>query len=148
LKPAKLTDEEWDEMRKHPDIGAQILAPVPFLGGACQVVKHHHERVDGGGYPDGLIGDSIPIGARILAVVDSYCAIRDKRVYKDARTHEDAVSELLRCSGQQFDTRVVATFLELIEKKELDIEQVLIQMNEEKSASDGDAKKDGDTEAA
>jgi HD-GYP domain-containing protein (c-di-GMP phosphodiesterase class II) len=148
LKPAKLTDEEWTEMRKHPEIGAQILAPVPFLGGACRVVRHHHERVDGGGYPDGLVGESIPIGARVLAVVDSYCAIRDKRVYKDARTHEDAVSELLRCSGQQFDTKVVATFLDLIEKNELDIEKILIAMNNEELEEKDDAKKDGDTEAA
>ena len=115
LKPAKLDAEEWRHMRQHPVIGARILAPVPRLAGAARLVRHHHERYDGKGYPDGLRGDAIPLGARILTVVDSYSAILDERVYKAARSHEDAVAELRRCAGTQFDPRVVETFLRLLE---------------------------------
>ena len=102
-------------MRQHPVIGARILAPVPRLAGAARLVRHHHERYDGKGYPDGLRGDAIPLGARILTVVDSYSAILDERVYKAARSHEDAVAELRRCAGTQFDPRVVETLLRLLE---------------------------------
>ena len=115
LKPAKLDAEEWRHMRQHPVIGARILAPVPRLAGAARLVRHHHERYDGKGYPDGLRGDAIPLGARILTVVDSYSAILDERVYKAARSHEDAVAELRRCAGTQFDPRVVETLLRLLE---------------------------------
>jgi HD-GYP domain-containing protein (c-di-GMP phosphodiesterase class II)/sensor domain CHASE-containing protein len=148
-KPAKLTEEEWEEMRKHPDIGAQILAPVPFLVGAARVVRHHHERIDGGGYPEGLVGDSIPVGARILAVVDSYCAMRDKRVYKDERPHEEAVQELLNCSGKQFDAMIVDVFLQIIELGEIDVEAIVSSMDLDEAAIDDiDEGKDSNTEAA
>jgi HD-GYP domain-containing protein (c-di-GMP phosphodiesterase class II) len=98
-------------MREHPSIGARILAPVPHLASAAQIVRHHHERYDGKGYPDGLAGETIPLGARILTVVDSYSAITDKRVYKEARSHAEAVSELRKHAGTQFDPRVVEVFL-------------------------------------
>src|SRR6185503_16231686 len=84
-KPSRLEEAEWALMRQHPAIGAGILAPIPHLAGAALVVRHHHERYDGGGYPDGLAGEAIPLGARILTVVDSYSAIVDRRVYKGAR---------------------------------------------------------------
>lgn len=98
-------------MREHPSIGARILAPVPHLASAAQIVRHHHERYDGKGYPDGLVGEAIPLGARILTVVDSYSAIMDKRVYKEARSHAEAVSELRKHAGTQFDPRVLDMFL-------------------------------------
>ena len=110
-KPTRLDAAEWAQMRQHPVIGAEILAPVPQLAGAAEIVRHHHERFDGKGYPDGLAGDAIPLGARILTVVDSYSAITDKRVYKDARPPSDAVAELRRYAGTQFDPRVVDAFL-------------------------------------
>jgi GAF domain-containing protein len=115
-KPAKLDAAEWKEMRQHPIIGARILAPVPRLAGAARIVRHHHERYDGKGYPDGLAGDAIPLGARILTVVDSYSAIVDKRVYKAARSHDEAVAELQKHAGAQFDPRIVEIFLRLLER--------------------------------
>jgi GAF domain-containing protein len=110
-KPSKLDEAEWAQMRQHPAIGAGILAPIPHLAGAALVVRHHHERYDGRGYPDGLAGDAIPLGARILTVVDSYSAITDRRVYKVARPPHEAVAELRRHAGTQFDPRVVEIFL-------------------------------------
>jgi HD-GYP domain-containing protein (c-di-GMP phosphodiesterase class II) len=115
-KPAGLNADEWGRMCQHPPIGAHILAPIPRLAGASRVVRHHHERYDGTGYPDGLAGQAIPLGARILAVVDSYSAIVDKRPYKEARSHQEAVAELKRCAGAQFDPRVMETFLWLLER--------------------------------
>ncbi len=110
-KPSRLNPGEWVQMREHPSIGAQILEPIPHLASAAQVVRHHHERYDGKGYPDGLAGEAIPLGARILTVVDSYSAIMDRRVYKEARSHAEAVSELRKHAGTQFDPRVVEVFL-------------------------------------
>ena len=113
-KPSRLNPAEWAQMREHPSIGARILAPVPHLASAAQIVRHHHERYDGKGYPDRLVGEAIPLGARILTVVDSYDAITDKRVYKEARSHAEAVSELRKHTGTQFDPIVVEVFLENI----------------------------------
>jgi hypothetical protein len=110
-KPSRLNPAEWAQMREHPSIGARILAPVPQLASAAQIVRHHHERYDGKGYPDGLAGEAIPLGARILTVVDSYSAITDRRVYKEACSHAEAVSELRKHAGTQFDPRVVEVFL-------------------------------------
>ena len=104
-------------MRQHPVIGERILAPIPRMAGAALLVRHHHERFDGKGYPDGLAGDAIPLGARILTVVDSYSAIMDPRVYKAARSHQDAVAELERCTGTQFDPHIVEVFLQQMECK-------------------------------
>ena len=92
--PRALTEEEWAVVRQHPVIGAQILAPVPKLAVAAGIVRHHHEWYDGRGYPDGLAGEDIPLGGRILAVVDAYGAITDERAYKHSRSHEEAVAEL------------------------------------------------------
>jgi putative nucleotidyltransferase with HDIG domain len=111
-KPSRLSEAEWAQMREHPSIGARILAPVPHLAGAAQIVRHHHERFDGKGYPDGLAGEAIPLGARILTVVDSYSAMTDRRVYKEARSHTQAAAELKKHAGAQFDPRVVEIFLE------------------------------------
>ena len=115
-KPGKLNDEEWVQMRAHAAIGADILKPIPRLAGAADIVRHHHEQYDGNGYPDGLAGENIPIEARILTTVDSYSAMVDRRSYKAARPHEDAVAELKRCAGSQFDPRVVDAFLSLFDR--------------------------------
>jgi HD-GYP domain-containing protein (c-di-GMP phosphodiesterase class II) len=115
-KPGKLTENEWKKMRRHPEIGSQILAPILRLRGAALIVRHHHERYDGQGYPAGLAGEAIPLGARILGVVDAYIAITDRRVYKQARSHEEAIVELQRGAGSQFDPHVVETFLRLIQE--------------------------------
>ena len=110
-KPAKLTAEEWSIMRQHPVIGERILAPIQHLQDAAKLVRHHHERYDGKGYPDGLCGEEVPLAARILTVVDSYSAIIDRRIYKPARSHEEAVAELRRNASTQFDPHIVEIFL-------------------------------------
>jgi putative nucleotidyltransferase with HDIG domain len=115
-KPARLTDAEWAIMRKHPVIGEEILASTERMRGVATLVRHHQEKWDGTGYPDGLNGEEIPLGARILAVCDAYSAITDDRPYKKARGHEEAVAELHRCEGAQFDPRVVAAFCKIVER--------------------------------
>ncbi len=116
-KPAGLTDEEWVVMRKHPVTGEEILRPVERMEEVAKVLRHHHERWDGTGYPDRLKEQAIPLGARILAVVDAYSAITDDRPYKSARPHDDAVAELRRSAGTQFDPRVVEVFCRVLERQ-------------------------------
>ncbi len=113
-KPGPLTPAEWMRMYQHPVIGAQIIEPLSRLAGAAEIVRHHHERYDGTGYPDGLAGNAIPVGARILAVVDAFGAIIDKRVYKEGQSVDYAIQELKRCAGTQFDPHIVQLFLRLI----------------------------------
>jgi PAS domain S-box-containing protein len=115
LKPMALSETEWAVMRRHPLIGADILMSVQRMRGVAALVRHHQERWDGTGYPDALNGEEIPLGARILAVVDAYSAIIDERPYKHARTHAEAIAELRRCSGTQFDPRVVEVFCQVVE---------------------------------
>ena len=115
-KPIKLDADEWVLMRQHPEIGARILAPVPRLTGAAKVVHHHHERYDGQGYPCSLAGEAIPLGARILTVVDAYSAIVDQRVYKPPRSSAEAIAELRKNAGTQFDPNIVRIFLEILER--------------------------------
>ena len=109
-KPAKLNEEEWIKMKLHPLHGQQILRNIPFLEGAVQIVAQHHEQWDGSGYPFGLRGEDIDIGARIFAVVDAFDAIISDRVYRQGRPYKDAVKELERCAGTQFDVLVVEAF--------------------------------------
>lgn len=109
-KPGPLADKEWLVMRTHPQLGYKMLSHIEFLKGALPVVLHHHERYDGGGYPTGLRGKDIPLGARIFAVADTYDAMTSDRPYRNACCHEEAVEELLRCSGVQFDPEVVEAF--------------------------------------
>jgi HD-GYP domain-containing protein (c-di-GMP phosphodiesterase class II) len=112
-KPAALTDEEWAEMRKHPEAGASLLKQVTFLHGASELVHAHHERWDGRGYPRGLKGDDIPIGARLFMIADTYDAMTRDRVYRKAQPPEAARIEIMRCSGSQFDPKAVEAFLRI-----------------------------------
>ncbi len=98
-------------VRDHPIGGENILKPVGSLGRLCPIVRHHHEHYDGGGYPDGLKGEQIPVAARILAVADSYDAMISDRSYKPSRTSEDAIAELIRCKGTRFDPDCVDAFV-------------------------------------
>jgi len=111
LKPGPLTAAEWAIMRRHPEIGRQVIEKVPFLRGAVPIVYHHHERWDGTGYPLGLCGEAIPLGARIFAVADALDAMTFDRPYSRAIPFEDARSEIRRCAGTHFDPAVVDTFL-------------------------------------
>ncbi|MFA5160687.1 MAG: HD domain-containing phosphohydrolase [Elusimicrobiales bacterium] len=112
-KPGKLTAAEFDEIRRHPVIGWQILSPVTFLSQVSQMVLYHQEHFDGRGYPEGLAGKAIPLGARIVSAIDAWDAMVSDRPYRRAMSREDAVKEMRRCSGAQFDPDVVKTFLHL-----------------------------------
>ena len=109
-----LTEDEWSLVRQHPWRGVQMIQHIGFLKPALQIILYHHERVDGRGYPEGRAGEAIPLGARILAVVDSYDAMTSLRPYRGAMTHEEASAELHRCTGTQFDAVCVETFLGLL----------------------------------
>jgi response regulator RpfG family c-di-GMP phosphodiesterase len=102
-KPSKLTPEEFDAFKSHPSIGKKILAPLQFLGSVIAYVHYHHERYDGQGYPDGLAGDQIPLGARILCLADSFEVMSTDRAYRKRLPREIALAELQRCAGAQFD---------------------------------------------
>jgi putative nucleotidyltransferase with HDIG domain len=111
LKPGELTEEEWKEMRRHAQIGSEILKGLTHLEAAGAVVLAHQERWDGSGYPLGLAGTAIPLGARIFAVVDALDAMTSDRPYRQRSTFAYAREELARCAGTQFDPEVVAAFL-------------------------------------
>lgn len=113
LKPGPLTPEEWEVMKRHPEIGKRLIERIPFLRGAVPVVYCHHERWDGTGYPQGLRGETIPLGARIFAVVDAFDAMTFDRPYSRAISMVEAKAELVRCAGTHFDPAVVASFLRL-----------------------------------
>ncbi len=112
-KPGKLTSSEYEHIKLHPEIGTRILEPIVNSKDILSIVKHHHERFDGRGYPDGLLEGTIPIGARIIAVVDSFDAMTSERPYRAALPHEKAISELLNGKGSQFDPDIVDTFVSL-----------------------------------
>jgi diguanylate cyclase (GGDEF)-like protein/excisionase family DNA binding protein len=114
LKPGRLNQQEWDEMRQHPVVSADIIRPL-FPRDLVLAVRHHHERYDGGGYPDGLAGDAIPALARAMAVVDAYDAMSCRRPYKAALTYTECLAELQRCSGSQFDPEMADAFLHVLE---------------------------------
>ncbi|MHB1325319.1 MAG: HD domain-containing phosphohydrolase [Thermoleophilia bacterium] len=110
-KTSQLSSEEWKLMKKHPIVSARILEPVPLSPVIKAAIRHHHERFDGKGYPYGLAGESIPLAARVLSVADSYEAMTSDRPYRKALSDEQAVAELMRCMGTQFDPGVVEAFL-------------------------------------
>lgn len=114
LKPGRLTDDEFDKIKKHPEIGAAILDPVEFPWPVVPVVRHHHEKWDGTGYPDGLKGEEIPLSARIMAVADVYDALTSSRSYRSAWTHDKAMQTIIDGAGSHFDPVVVEAFVEAI----------------------------------
>jgi len=118
LKKAKLTDEEFDILKKHPVIGSNILRDVKFLEKEVPIILHHHERWDGKGYPHGLRSREVPYGARIMGVVDAFDAMTTDRVYRPRLSLPDAIAELNRGSSSQFDPEIVDAFIKLLQKDE------------------------------
>jgi diguanylate cyclase (GGDEF)-like protein len=114
MKPCSLTDNEWELIKKHPEIGERIARSVPDLFGIAEAILSHHERWDGMGYPHGLKGQQIPLLARILALADTYDVMTNGRPYKKAINPREAVEEIKRCSGTQFDPELVNIFLEML----------------------------------
>jgi HD-GYP domain-containing protein (c-di-GMP phosphodiesterase class II) len=112
-KRGALDAAEWSVMRRHPLIGAQIVAPFECLAGAAVVIRHHHERCDGSGYPDGLAGDAVPLGARIVAVADVFDALTSERPYRPALSRDAALGHLMSEAGRLLDGAVVAVSLEI-----------------------------------
>jgi HD-GYP domain-containing protein (c-di-GMP phosphodiesterase class II) len=115
-KPGPLTELEWEVMRSHPVVGERMLKGIEFLHDALPVIRHHHERWDGDGYPDGLRGEQIPLGARIVAVCDSFDAMTSDRPYREAIPPDAACEELLRCAGTQFDPVCANLLVDALEK--------------------------------
>ncbi|ACY16938.1 HD domain-containing phosphohydrolase [Haliangium ochraceum] len=115
-KPGRLTDEEIGIFRQHPDKGKRIMEPVPCMHGLIAGCWCHHEWYDGGGYPRGLSGDSIPLDGRIVAIADAYDAMTSDRAYRRALPHQFAIEEIRRCGGTQFDPEVAEVFLQVIEE--------------------------------
>jgi ribonuclease P protein subunit RPR2 len=115
-KEGPLTGEEWSVMRNHPVVGAQIIAPITFLTGAVELIRHHHERFDGSGYPDGLRAEQIPLAARIFAVADSFDAMTSDRPYRGAMRVDRALAEIDGGAGTQFDPEVVRVFVRMMEE--------------------------------
>jgi diguanylate cyclase (GGDEF)-like protein len=110
-KPAPLDAEEWELMKQHTIIGERILRSIPGMNGTAKIVRHEHERWDGNGYPDGLAGDAIPIGSRIILTCDAYHAMTSDRPYRPAMTHAAALEELTRHAGTQFDPEIVGILI-------------------------------------
>jgi len=122
-KPGKLTDEEWSQIRLHPGKGWEIVSRARGLGSIAWVIRHHHERFDGSGYPDGLAGDAIPLEARIISVADTFDALTSERPYRPALSIADAEAELLKVAGSQLDPACVETFLKLLKDGTVSLKQ-------------------------
>jgi putative nucleotidyltransferase with HDIG domain len=115
-KPSRLTEDEFAEVRRHPEIGAHILESVHYLGDIVPIIRYHHERVDGSGYGEGLRGEAIPLSARVLAVADAYDAMTSARPYRSAMPKDAAMQEIRSGAGSQFDDRVVGAFVSIVAK--------------------------------
>ena len=115
LKRGKLSTEEFDHIKKHPELGWMALKNMDDFKAVSLIVLHHHERLDGAGYPAGLKGSAIPLGSRIIAVGDSFDALTTDRPYRKALSKQEAVDELLACAETQFDSRVLAAFLDSLD---------------------------------
>ncbi len=124
-KPGPLNVGEWTAMKRHPEIGAAIVAPIKQFKGVSEIIRAHHEKFDGSGYPNALAGQAIPLGGRILAVVDAYGAMTDERTYRPARSQAEAVEELRVCAGSDFDPEIVEIFLQVLE---LPLEEALARL--------------------
>ena len=126
-KPGPLTDEEWEVMRTHPEVGERILRPIQSLQAILPIVRHHHERWDGTGYPDRLIGRAIPLGARIVAVCDAYRAMTEDRPYRKALPEADARLQLLDGIGGQFDRDCVDALFRALDRRGTTAEVVALR---------------------
>ena len=124
LKPDKLTPDEYSEIKNHPSIGAHILSNATIFEDIIPIVKHHHERYDGKGYPSGLAGEDIPLLARITAIADTFDAMMSRRSYRDAMNQDVVTQELLKCSGTQFDPKIIPVFLDILENKNDKIQEI------------------------
>jgi len=121
LKPGKLSEAEYRHIMSHPILSHKIIEPVQFPFEVKPLVKHHHERIDGSGYPDGLVGDEIPLGARIIGIADAYEAMTSDRPYRKALSDDAALNELRRCSGSQFDSELVEAFISVVEENAVEV---------------------------
>jgi len=115
LKPGRLSDDEYAHIKEHPDIGARLTARFPDFARGTRYIRHHHERWDGGGYPSGLRGKEIPLGARIIAVADTYDAMTSTRVYREGLEDELVRQEMARVTGSQLDQEIVEAWFRLRE---------------------------------
>jgi HD-GYP domain-containing protein (c-di-GMP phosphodiesterase class II) len=115
-KTERLTPSDWAEIHLHPIRGVEIVMPLRFLESGFSLIRHHHERYDGRGYPDGLKKESIPLLARIITIADAFDAMTSKRPYREPLTFEHAMEEIVKCSGTQFDPALVNVFVEIIDK--------------------------------
>jgi HD-GYP domain-containing protein (c-di-GMP phosphodiesterase class II) len=120
-KPTKLNGDEWKIVHTHPKLGASLISPIKKLAGVSPMIEFSHERYDGLGYPYGKKGEEIPLGARIISVVDSYSAMLDKRPYKEPYSSKKIIRELKQNSGKMYDPSVVEAFLIIIQAKDSDI---------------------------
>ena len=116
LKPSSLTEEEFAVIKKHPDIGADILKSISIMQRETEIIRYHHERYDGKGYPAGLKGDEIPLLSRIIALADAFDAMTSERPYRSALSKEEAILEINRCKGTQFDPFLAESFIKIIDK--------------------------------
>lgn len=119
LKPGKLTDEEYEVIKTHPELGKRFVDSIQKLSLISNWLKSHHERYDGKGYPDGLAGEQIPISSRIIAIADTYDAMTSSRSYRGALSHQQAIDEIKRCSGSQFDPNLAELFISISNEIEM-----------------------------
>lgn len=129
LKPGKLTEEEYEIIKTHPELGEKLVEGIEKLKLVSNWLKSHHERYDGGGYPQGLVGENIPISSRIIAIADTYDAMTSDRAYRAALPHQVAMDEIKRCSGTQFDPNLAEIFINIGDEIET------IKMNPDESYS-------------
>ena len=124
LKEGKLTDDEYSEIKNHPTIGAHILSNATIFQNIIPIVKHHHEKYDGNGYPSKLKGEDIPYFARIAAIADTFDAMTSKRTYRDALPLEVVIAEIERCKGTQFDPKLADVFLDILNNNYDEIKEI------------------------
>jgi putative nucleotidyltransferase with HDIG domain len=119
LANSGLTDEQYEIVRRHPEVGADLIAEIEGYGPVAEIVRHHHERIDGRGYPDGIAGEDIPLGSRILAVADVYDVITSRDTYRETVSTAEAFAELRRSAGTQLDAQLVEVFIRLVSDRGL-----------------------------
>ena len=120
LKPGTLTEPEFSAIKEHPLIGTNILGNIEFLKDSLSIILHHHENYDGRGYPHGISGPEIPLGSRIISIADTYDAMTSDRPYRKALSHEEAIQEIVRCKGKQFDAELIEIALDVLQNLWLD----------------------------